>query len=214
MANRRRFIPTIIAAALVALFLPLIASAQGGYDPWGRDRQNRDSRRNRDYDNDDNYYGRNNRNSLRESVRRLNNAAGDLQRELDRELDHDRREDGTRHEDRLNDIARNFRQATSNLQNRLGDGRDLNRSAGEARRVLDLGRQLRNRSQHHFDNYRLRSSWQQVQQELRVIADVYGSNRGYGNGGYNDHDHDDDRYRRQRDNRGNNNNEWWRRLPF
>jgi hypothetical protein len=199
MANRRRFIPTVIAAAVMALFLPLIASAQGNYD-WGR------NRRDRDYDDDD-YYGRNNRFAVRDSVRRLDSAARNLQRELDRELDRDDREDGTRHEDRLNDVARSFRQATNDLKNRVGDGRDLDRSAGEARRVLDLGRRLGNRIEHHFDNLRLRANWHEIQHELRLIGNVYGRDRGYG-----DARNDDDRYRRPRDRR--NNNEWWRRLPL
>lgn len=208
MTNRRRLILNVAAAALVALFLPVIASAQGNYDPWGRDR---DYRRDRGYGNDDYYGGRNDRYGVRESARRLKDYAHQLQRDLDHALDHSR-EDGTRHEDRLNAIAQQFRDAASDLKDRVGNGRDLNRSSNEARRVLDLGQRLERRIEHHFDDYRIRSDWERVSQELRVIANAYGSNRGYDNGGY--YDRDDDRYGNRRDNqRGNNNDPWWRRLP-
>ncbi len=218
MANRRRFIPTVIAAALVALFLPLIASAQGNYDPWGRDRsdRNRDYRRDRDYDNNDSYGGRYNRSGLRESIRRLHDYAHQLERDLDRELD-DSRENGTRHEDRLNGTAQSFRAAASSLKDRFDNGRDLNRSAGEARRVLDIGNQIGRRIQHHFGDRRIRSDWQRISQELRVIANAYGYGGGYGSGGYgrdnDNHGHDDDHNRRRNDNQRSN-NDWWRRLPF
>jgi len=211
MANRPRLIPAVIAAALLALCLPLVASAQGGYDPWGRNRD-RDYRRNRDYDDDDYYYGRGSRNSLRESVRRLKDAAHQLQRDLDHELDHSR-ENGTRHEDRLNEVAKDFRDAASDLKDSFGNGRNMNNSAHEARRVINLGNQLGRRIQHHFDDYRIRSDWQRVSQELRVIQNAYG----YGYDGYYGRDDDyygrdrnDDRWRRRR----NTNNDWSRRLPF
>jgi len=201
----------VVAAALLALFLPLIVSAQGNYDPWGRDRRDRDTdyRRDRDYRNDGYNGGRDGYRSMRDSARRLKDYAHQLQRDLDHELDNSR-EDGTRHEDRLNDIAQSFRDAASDFSNRVGDGRDLNRSASEARRVLDLGNQLNRRIQHHFDDDRIRSDWQRVSQELRVIADIYGSGRGNDNGGYYGRD---DNYGRDRNNRRNNNEPWWRRRP-
>src|SRR3954471_10471864 len=106
MTNRRRFLPIIIAAALMALFLPLIASAQGSYDSWNRDRRDdRDYRRDRDYRDNDNWrYG--NR-MLRDVTRRLDDRSGDFQRHLDSALDRSRY-DGTRREDRINEIARDF----------------------------------------------------------------------------------------------------------
>lgn len=214
MANRPRLIPTLIAAALMAIFLPLIASAQGSYDPWYGRNRDRDYRRNRDYNDDDYYYGRNSRGSLRETVRRLKDDAHRLQRDLDHELDHSD-ENGTRHEDRLNNVAQNFRDAASDLENSFGNGRDMNRSADEARRVLALGDRLGRRIQHHFDDYRIRSDWQRVSQELRVIRNAFGYYGGYDNGGYYGRDddyygNDNDRYRRRR----NTNNDWWRRLPL
>src|SRR2546423_12955897 len=126
MTNRRRFLPTTIAAALMALFLPLLASAQGGYDPWNRDRRDRDDR---DYRRDRNYddnYGRSDYRGVRDSARRLRDYAHQLQRDLDHTLDHSD-ENGTRHEDRINDIAITFRDAARDFSESVNDGRGSNR---------------------------------------------------------------------------------------
>ena len=188
MANLRRFIPTAIAAALVALFLPLVVSAQ-----WGNN-DRRDNRNNGRYDN------RYDNRTLRDAARRIDDRSGDFQRHLDSALDRSRIDD-TRREDNINQIAAEFRHAASRFRNRVGDGRDNNRGADEAQRLMQLGSRIdRVIGRARLDS-RTRSDWSQIRQDLRVIGDFY---RGaYNNGGYND-----------RNNRGNNNNEWWRRLPF
>jgi len=172
MTNRRRFLPTIIAAALMALFLPLIASAQGN-DSWNRDRRDdRDYRR----DNDD-WRNRNRYDSrvLRDVTRRLDDRSGDFQRHLDSALDRSRY-DGTRREDRINDIARDFRNAASNLRRSANDGRNLNRSSDEARRVLQIGSRIDQFIGRQRLDYRATSDWAQIRQDLRVIADIYNLN--------------------------------------
>ena len=191
MANRQRLIPTVIAAALVALFLPLIASAQGNYDPWGRDRRDRNNGR---YDN--RYENR----TLRDAARRVDERSRDFQRHLDSALDRSRY-DNTRREDNINQIANEFRNAASQFRNRVGDGRDFNRGSNEAQRLLSLGSRIdRLVSRARLDSRTL-SDWSQIRQGLRVIGDFYRGN--YNNGAYNDR------------NRGRgNNDDWWRRLPF
>ncbi|HEX8650158.1 MAG TPA: hypothetical protein VF708_04900 [Pyrinomonadaceae bacterium] len=185
MRNRRTILLTVIATALLALSLPSLAAAQGGYDPYGR---NRDYHRDRDYRRDDRY-GRYDNRYLRDSIRRLRDLSGRFQRDIDRALDHSH-EDGSRHEDRLNDIAQDFHRAARELDNRFDDRRDLYRSADEAQRVLHLGERVGRAVQHHFYDGRLRSDWMQIRRELNVIADAYG----YRNGGY--YGGDDDYYRR------------------
>lgn len=169
MTNRRRFILNVMASALIALFLPLIASAQGNYDPWGRDRRDRDN-------------GRYDSRTLRDAARRLDNKSRDFQRHLDSALDRSRI-DGTRREDRINDIARDFRDAASDLKNEVGDGRNLNRSADEARRVLQLGSRIDQVMGRQRLNPRAESDWMQIRQDLRVIANIYGLNFNSGNNG-------------------------------
>ncbi|OLE54817.1 MAG: hypothetical protein AUG51_06870 [Acidobacteria bacterium 13_1_20CM_3_53_8] len=165
------------ATALMALGLPVLASAQGGYDPYGYpDRQDRVYRRNDPYNR--NYDDR----ALRDTIRRLRDDSHRLQSDLDRDLDHSR-ENGSRHEDRMNQIARDLRNAADDLRNRFNE-RDPYRSEGEARRVLDIGSQLNRVIQHHLDDRRLYNDWSQVRSELNYIADAYGHRGNYNNGGY------------------------------
>lgn len=153
MSNRRRLLPTIIATALAALFLPLIASAQGGSDLWGRN-------------------GRDNR-LVRETARRLDDRSGDFQRHLDMALDHSRH-DGTFREDRINEAAREFRFAASAFKRSVNfDGRNLDRSYDEARRLLQLGSRLDGFVSRQRLDFRTERDWAQIRQDLRLIANVY-----------------------------------------
>lgn len=162
MTNRRTLSFSIFAAALLALCLPVVATAQWDRYP--------DNQRNRNGRYDDRY--------VRDSVHRLDRLAKDFEREVDRSLDRSRR-DGTRSEDRINGQARQFRNAVSDLKSRVGNGRDLNRSRNEAQRVLQEARQL-DRIGNRYD-YRVSSLWSQIRQELNVIAQAYGS-YGYNDG--------------------------------
>ena len=176
---------SILAAAFLALCLPMVAAAQ--WPDYGRNRDRNDR------------YGRYDERYVRDSIHRLDRLAKDFEREVDRSLDRSRR-DGTRSEDRINAQAHQFRNAVGNLKSRFGNGRDLYRSSNEAQRVLQEASQLRRISR--FDN-RLSSLWYQIERELDVISDAY--NVGYNNGGYRS-----DRNRNDR----NRNNDWWRRIPF
>lgn len=199
MTNRRTLNFSIFAAAILALCLPILAVAQGGYGypDYGRNRNGN--------------YGRYDQRYLRDSIHRLDRLAKSFERNLDRELDRSH-EDGTRHEDRLNREARDFRNAVSDLKSSFGNGRDLNRSSNDAQRVLREANRTERVARHHFDNRRLASDWTQIRQELRVIADAYG----LGSYGY---DHDDYRNRRNDDYRRNDrnrnrNSDWLRRIPW
>jgi hypothetical protein len=194
MTNRLRIIPTIIAAALVALFLPVMASAQGNYDPWNRNRND----------------GYNNNRWLRDAIRRVSDRSDDFKDHLDSALDRSRIDD-TRREDRINDIAREFERAANRLKDRFNDGRDLNRSAGEARRLLDIGARIDQFMSRSRINGRATSDWAQIRQDLRVISNAYNYNGVYNdpyyrgnNGSYNRNDGyygNDDDYRRREEQR-------------
>ncbi|MEA2172413.1 MAG: hypothetical protein QOD00_5 [Blastocatellia bacterium] len=205
MNTRNRFIQTVIVAALIALCLPALAAAQGTYDPYGRPdyRRNRDDDyRNDDYRNNNSRYGRYDNRQVRDSVRRLENITDRLQEDLDRALDRSR-VDGTRREDNINRMAKDFHRAADDLKDRFGDGRNLNRSENEARRVFDLASQMGRviRRNALYDN-RVANDWSQVQQELNIIGDAFGYRvNGYNNNGrYNPRNNNDNDY-------------WWRRLP-
>lgn len=182
--TKQMLIKSSLLAALLALFVPMAASAQGGYDPWGRP----DYRRDRD--------GRYNNQHLRDSIHRLDRLAKDFERDMDRMLDRSRA-DGTRREDILNNEARQLRNAVGNLKSRFGNGRDLNRSRNEAQRVLQEARQIDRMTGRRIDN-QMASRWTQIRQELRIISQAYGI-------GY-----DDDYYRNGR--RNSNDVPWWERI--
>ena len=175
---------SILAAAFLALCLPMVAAAQ--WPDYGRNRDRND------------HYGRYDERYVRDSIHRLDRMAKDFEREVDRSLDRSRR-DGTRSEDRINNEARQFRNAVGNLKSRFGNGRDLYRSRNEAQRVMQeaqgLNRVVR------LDN-RLANQWYQIQRELDVIASAY--NLGYNNG----------TYRTDRNGRRSTNDPWYRRLPL
>jgi len=184
MTNRRTMTFSIFAAAVIALCLPILAAAQGRYDPYGRNGN----------------YGRYDERYVRDSIHRLDRLAKDFEREVDRTLDRSRR-DGTRREDQVNARANQFRDAVGDLKSEFGNGRDLNRSRDEAQRVFQEARQVERIGFGRGSNGRVASLWSQIRQELNVIANVYG-NSGYNNGGYYPND------------RNRTNDDWWRRIPL
>jgi hypothetical protein len=190
---------SIFAAALFALSLPVTAAAQ-----WGGNR----------YPNDRGYRRYDER-AVRDSVHRLDRLAKDFERDMDRALDRSRA-DGSDREDRINDRVHQFRDAVGDLKSSVGNGRDLNRSSDEARRVFQEAQQVDGVTR-RFDN-RVASRWNAIQRELEFLGDVYGFRY---NGGYGRDDdyrrRDDDYRRRDRDrdrDRNRSNNDWLRRIPF
>jgi hypothetical protein len=189
---------SILAAAILALSLPIAAAAQWG----GRDRypDNRNNGR----------YGRYDDREVRDSAQRLDRLAKDFERDMDRALDRSR-VNGTNREDRINNEVHQFRRAAGDFKSQVGNGRDLNRSADEARRLLDEAQQVNRMARPRWFDSRLASEWSAIEQELRFISDVYGLR--YNGGGSGDYRRDDD-YRRNDRNNNRNNNDWWRRIPF
>ena len=196
MTNRRTLSFSILAAAILALCLPALAAAQGGYGypDYGRNRNGN--------------YGRYDERYVKDSIQRLDRLAKDFEKDLNRALDNSRI-NGSRNEDYLNSQARDFRRAVGNLKSNFGNGRDLNRSRDEAQRVLQQAQQFDRLGRSRAIDNRVASDWSQIQRELNVIADAYdlGYNGGYNNGGY---------YPSGRNipNNRNQNNDWWRRIPW
>lgn len=201
MINQRTSVfASIAAAALISLALPIFAAAQGNYDPWYR------GSRDRDYGRDDRSRGYERR-GLRDTVRRVEDRSKDFQKNLDRALDRSRY-DGSRREDRINDVAEDFRDAAGRLKDRVGDGRNLDRSAGEARTLLQLGRRIDGLISRNQLDSRTQYIWSDIRQGLREIADAYGS-RDYDG----DYRRDDDSRRRGRYERRSSNNPWGILIP-
>lgn len=192
--NRIKGLVAISAFSLLILGLPAIASAQwnGGYGNGG-------------YGNGG-YYGNGN---LKSVVRNLKNRAESFERAADR--NNDRRNDrGNRgvfggwgnnnnYGGDIEGLAEQFKDATDDLEDAFGQGRNLNGSADEARRVLDIASQI---DQRLYNNRRgggnnLQGQWNSMRQDLNVLADAYGYNNN------------------NRGNRRNRNNGGWRNnFPF
>ena len=180
---------SIFALSLVVLALSSVASAQ-----W------------RDRDRDDDYYGRDddyrngryNRN-IRGTIESLKNRARNFERRAD-QMD-DRRDDRYGRRDRydnLEELADRFARATDDLADEYGNGRNLNNSRDEARRVLDIGSQIESVLYNGRSGRGGANQWNQISRDLRIIADAY--NLGYYNGNQN----------RNRNRSG----DWRNRVPF
>jgi hypothetical protein len=155
--------------SLLLLGIPAVASAQwgGGYDPYGRNGGYDPYGRNGGYDP----YGRNvGYGNTRNLVRSLKDRSKELQRQIDRELDRGRWDD-SRREDRINDIARDFRNAVNRLDN---NGRS---NDGEIRRVMDLAGQMDRALARGRFSYNVTGLWQSIRNDLQQLGYGYYDNR-------------------------------------
>ena len=194
--NRIKSLIGIGAFSLLILGLPAIASAQwnGGYGGYG----------NGGYGNGG--YGNGN---VRSVVRNLKNKAERFENAVDRYDDrNDNRNNrggwgnwggwgnNNNYGGNLENLADQFKNAADDLEDAFGQGRNLNNSADEARRVLDLASAIDN----ELNNSRGRrgnlfGQWNSMRQELNVIAQTYG-------------------YYNNRNGRGNRNGGWRNNFPF
>ena len=165
MKNRKSFLSAVVSVGLLSLCLSSLALAQG-----------------RDHPRDPEFPGRINnerydRGRLREAVRRLVDHSRSFQTAIERSLDRSKL-DGTRREDRINIQAQNLRNAAVELREKLGDARNLDRSANEARRALEVGSRLDNFVSRGNVDLRSRAFWDQIRGDLRAISSAYGFGTG------------------------------------
>src|ERR1044072_9546027 len=200
MTNRRSLRFSIFAAADLALCLPALAAAQGGYGypDYGRNRNS----------------GRYDERYLKDSINRLDKLAKEFEKDLDRALDHSR-VNGTRREDDMNAQGHDFRRAVSNLKSTFGNGPNLNRSRDAAARVLQESRQFDRLGRGRGVNSEVASDWSQIQRELQILSDAYGIGcGGYNNGGYYPNDRNYANGCTTPINRNRNNSHWWCRIHW
>ncbi len=164
----------------MVLGLPAMVSAQWGggqYDPYGR---------NGGYNNGQ--YG-----DLRSTVKNLKNRTKELRKQIDRDLERSRWNDRNR-EDRINDIAKRFKDAVDDINK---DGRDQ-RDVG---RAIDAGTQLDRALARTRLSYQVQNLWSSVQYDLQVLGNA--------NGYYNNNRNNRNRF--PRTGTGRNLPSWW---PF
>lgn len=188
--NRIKYFIAISAFSLAVLVLPGIASAQyggnGGYYP------NYPSGGNGNYGSD-----------ISRTVKNLKNRAKSFEKNVDRADDRwdDRNRGYGNYGGNLESLADQFADATDDLEDKVGRGRNLNNSRDEARRVLEIASQIDRMMYRNGRNGNyLANQWSQMRYDLDVIAQTYGYN--YNNRG-------------NRNNRNGRNNVNWRdRVPF
>ena len=198
--NRIKSLVAISAFSLLILGLPAIASAQwnGGYGG-----------------NNNGGYGNNNYN-IKSTVKNLKNRARSFEKAVDR---YDDRQDD-RNDDRdnrgrwgnwggygnndnnnsqnLENLADQFKNATDRLEDAYGNGRNMNNSADEARRVLDIASQIDREIYNTRGGRNVQGQWNSMRQDLTVLSNAYG---------YNNNN------RNNRNNRNRNGN-WRNNIPF
>jgi len=173
--NKFKGLVATAAFSLLILGLPAIASAQ-----WGG------------YPNNGGYYGNYN---IKSNVKNLKERAKDFEKAVDRFEDRsDRNRRGGwgnnggygnyggygnngAYADNLERLADQFKNAADRLEDKYGNGRNLNNSADEARRVLDLANRINNQLNSFRGNNMLMGQWNRMRQDLNAIANVYGYNR-------------------------------------
>jgi hypothetical protein len=169
--RRINFFIAINAFSFLMLCLPGIASAQyGQYDPYGR---------NGGYGNGGYNGGYGNYNDMRSVVRDLKSKAGQFQRQLDSDLDHSRY-NGSRREDQINQMARDFKNAVNRLNS---NGYDNGRS-NDVNRVLDVGYQIDRTMGRGRVGYQAVNIWSGIRYDLDALRNGSGYNTRNRNGRY------------------------------
>ena len=168
--NRIKNLIAISAFSLLISGLPAIASAQwnGGYGG-----------------------------NIRSTVKNLKNRARSFEKAVDRYDDRRDNRGGwggyNNYGGNLENLADQFRNATDRLEDAYGNGRNMNNSADEARRVLDIASQI-DREIYNTRGRNIRGQWTSMRQDLSVLANAYGYNN--------------------RNNRNTRNGNWRNRIPF
>lgn len=195
---------TIAAFSLLVLGLPAIASAQ--YRDRDDDYNNRGGYGNGRYGNggygNNNYYG-----NIRNTVVSLKQRADSFENLMDRNRNRNSGGWGSwggGNNNSLEDLADRFAKAADRLEDKYGRGRNLNNSADEARRVIDIGSQIDQMMYRSRSDYAAQNVWNQISNDLQIISNTYGYNY-YGN-------------RNNRNNQNNRNNRrngsWRDKLPI
>ncbi len=162
--NKFKNILALTALSLLVLCLPSFASAQWGGNNRGNNRGG----------NNGGYYGGN----IKNTINSLKYHAKNFERQTDR-FD-DRRDDrwgnrGGNNADRIEDLADDFAKATDRLEDKYGNGRNLNGSRDEAQRVLSIASRIDQALSRSRGSSQLRNSWNQMRGELNIIARTYGT---------------------------------------
>ncbi|HUF04960.1 MAG TPA: hypothetical protein VMM38_12390 [Aridibacter sp.] len=118
--------------------------------------------------------------NLSGTIRNLKNNAKRFEDRVDDIDDRDRW--GNRSSSKnLENLANRFKKAVDRLEDRYDDRRDQSRSHNDVRNVLSIGQQLDRELSRARVNRSIRSDWNRIEADLRVLANAY--NLRYSGGG-------------------------------
>jgi hypothetical protein len=110
--------------------------------------------------------------NLRATIVNLKDNAKRFENRIDREWDNNRY--GNRnYGGNLEKLSDSFASAADRLEDRYDDRRDYNETYDEVRRVLSIGQQLDAEISRSRVNYSLRSDWNRIESDLRILANAY-----------------------------------------
>jgi hypothetical protein len=155
-----------LAMAFVFLFGIFIVSGTAAEAQW-RDRDN-DRREDRRY----NRWGNTNKRAIENLVRRVEQRTDSFVRQFDRALDNSR-VDGTRREDRLNDLARELERATNQLRRGFDRSDSLQENRDEVERCVSIAYRIDRAVSRGRIGNGVQNSWRTLRNELNALARAY-----------------------------------------
>ena len=155
-----------IAMAFVFLFGIFIVSGTVAEAQW-RDRNNdrREDRRN-------NRWGSTNKRAIENLVRRVEDRTDSFVRQFDRALDNSRA-DGTRREDRLNELASELERATNQLRRGFDRSDSLQENRDEVERCISIASRIDRAVSRGRIGNGVQNSWRTLRNELNALARAY-----------------------------------------
>lgn len=155
-----------IAMAFVFLFGIFIVSGTVAEAQW-RDRNNdrREDRRN-------NRWGNTNKRAIENLVRRVEDRTDSFVRQFDRALDNSRA-DGTRREDRLNELASELERATNQLRREFDRSDSLQENRDEVERCISIASRIDRAVSRGRIGNGVQNSWRTLRSELNALARAY-----------------------------------------
>lgn len=155
-----------IAMAFVFLFGIFIVSGTVAEAQW-RDRNNdrREDRRN-------NRWGNTNKRAIENLVRRVEQRTDSFVRQFDRALDNSRA-DGTRREDRLNELAGELERATNQLRRGFDRSDSLQENRDEVERCVSIASRIDRAVSRGRVGNGVQNTWRTLRNELNALARAY-----------------------------------------
>jgi hypothetical protein len=155
-----------LAMAFVFLFGIFIVSGTVAEAQW-RDRNN-DRREDRRY----NRWGNTNKRAIENLVRRVEDRTDSFVRQFDRALDNSR-VDGTRREDRLNQLASELERATNQLRREFDRSDSLQENRDEVERCVSIASRIDRAVSRGRIGNGVQNTWRTLRSELNALARAY-----------------------------------------